>query len=96
MKLMWHVYILRCKDDSLYTGVTIDFKKRVVRHNSGKGASYTKFRRPVVLEYAERFGNKSEAQKREFEVKKFSRENKERLIRFGTGIRFPSPQKIEM
>jgi len=85
---MWYVYILRCKDDSFYTGISVDVEKRVKRHNSPKGAKYTRTRRPVELLYTEKFNTKIEAIKREIEIKRFSRENKRRLIKFGLGQRF--------
>ena len=87
---MWHVYILRCNDDSFYTGITTDIKERLVRHNCGSGSQYTKLRRPVELLYTECFENKGAAKKREIEIKGFSIANKKRLIKFGTGERFPT------
>ena len=91
---MWYVYLLRCSDNSFYTGVTIDLKKRVLCHNSGKGARYTRLRRPVVLEYAEKFDNKKAAEIREIEIKDLSYSNKEYLIKYGTGEGFPSARQI--
>jgi len=88
---MWHVYILKCNDASLYTGVAIDIKKRLQRHNRGVASKYTRSRRPVELLYAEKFDNKSEALRREIEIKSFSAKNKQRLLKFGLGQRFPSP-----
>jgi len=82
---MWYVYVLRCNDKSLYTGISTDVNKRLLRHNSGKGAKYTRHRRPVELVYVEEFITKSEALKREIEIKKLGKENKKRLIRFGLG-----------
>jgi len=87
---MWYVYILRCNDNSLYTGMTIDVKKRLIRHNSGKASKYTRSRRPVELLYVEQFALKQEALSREIEIKDFSLENKQRLIKFGEGRRSPS------
>ena len=61
---MNYTYILKCKDDSLYTGWTNDLKKRITSHNAGKGAKYTKARRPVELVYYEEFQTREEAMKR--------------------------------
>lgn len=77
---MYYVYLLRCKDGSLYCGYTNDVAARVETHNSGKGAKYTKSRLPVTLCYAESFETKSEALKREAEIKKLKRPEKEALI----------------
>jgi len=76
----WFFYIIRCSDDSLYSGITNDLKHRVKEHNSGKGAKYTLNRRPVVLVYSEKCAGISEARKREAQVKKWSKKNKERLV----------------
>ena len=75
-----YVYILRCYDGSLYTGWTTDLKQRVKAHNEGKGAKYTRSRRPVELVYHEEFETKSEALKREAAIKRMSREEKLTLI----------------
>ena len=78
----WHVYVLRCADMTLYTGVTTDVQRRVFEHNEAKlGAKYTKARRPVMLLYSESANNRSEAQKREAEVKKMSRAEKLQLVK---------------
>lgn len=77
---MTYTYIVKCKDDSLYTGYTTDIKNRINNHNSGKGAKYTKGRRPVELVYFETFESKSEALKREIAIKKLPRSKKEQLI----------------
>ena len=76
-----YVYILRCKDDSLYTGWCVDLKKRLALHNSGKGAKYTRSKRPCKLVYYEEISNKSEALKREIAIKKLSKAKKEDLVR---------------
>jgi putative endonuclease len=71
------VYMLRCADDTLYTGYTNDLKKRLKAHNLGKvGAKYTRSRRPVILVYSEECMDKSSAMQRECEIKKLSREKK--------------------
>jgi len=75
-----YTYIVRCKDNSLYTGYTTDIKNRVNNHNNGKGAKYTKGRRPVELVYFETFESKSEALKKEIAIKKLPRIKKEQLI----------------
>ncbi|MEJ7469588.1 GIY-YIG nuclease family protein, partial [Staphylococcus warneri] len=66
------VYIVQCKDHSLYTGYARDVEARIKQHNLGKGAKYTKARRPVVLVYQEMYDTKSEALKREYEIKQLS------------------------
>lgn len=79
--MTWSVYILKCADTSLYTGVTTDTKRRVKEHNSGKlGAKYTRARRPVELLYSEDCEDRSEACKREAAIKKLSRQQKLILI----------------
>ena len=78
---MNYTYILKCKDDSLYTGWTNDLKKRSTSHNAGKGAKYTKARRPVELVYYEEFQTREEAMKREYAIKQLSRKEKEALIK---------------
>ena len=78
---MNYTYILKCKDDSLYTGWTNDLKKRITSHNAGKEAKYTKARRPVELVYYEEFQTREEAMKREYAIKQLSRKEKEALIK---------------
>ena len=78
-----YIYIVRCKDGSLYTGYAKDIEQRIAKHNSGQGAKYTKIRRPVELVYQEMFDTKSEAMKREYEIKTFSRQKKLQLISEG-------------
>ena len=78
---MNYTYILKCKDDSLYTGWTNDLKKRITSHTAGKGAKYTKARRPVELVYYEEFQTREEAMKREYAIKQLSRKEKEALIK---------------
>ena len=77
---MNYTYILKCKDETLYTGWTNDIEKRLEAHNAGKGAKYTKTRRPVVLKYHEIFSTKQEAMKREWALKQLSRKEKLQLI----------------
>ena len=72
--------MLKCSDGTLYTGWTNDLEKRVEAHNSGKGAKYTKARRPVELAYYEEFETKEQAMKREYAIKQLGREEKQELI----------------
>ena len=78
---MHYVYVLRCADDTLYTGWTTNLDKRIQAHNDKKGAKYTKSRTPVALFYYEEFETKSEALKREAAIKKLSRIEKLKLKR---------------
>jgi putative endonuclease len=80
--MAWHVYIVRCADGTLYTGIAVDVVRRVAEHNGvGRlGARYTRARRPVVLVYQEPATNRSEAGRREYEIKRLRREEKARLI----------------
>ena len=78
----WFVYILECKDKTLYTGITNNIKKRIEQHNSSpEGAKYTRARRPVKCVYQEKQKNRSEATKREMAIKKLSRTEKLMLIK---------------
>lgn len=77
---MFYIYILECDDKSLYTGYTNDVSKRVLTHNLGLGAKYTRGRLPVTLLYSESFDTKSQAMKRECEIKRYSRQRKLALI----------------
>ena len=72
----WFVYIAKCSDQTLYVGISNDVKKRIEKHNSGKGAQYTKGRTPLKLIYTEKHKNKSEARKREIQLKGWSRKKK--------------------
>ncbi len=76
----WFFYIVRCRDDSLYSGITVDLEGRLREHNKGTGAKYTSGRRPVTLVYRERYDNVSKARKRELQIKGWSKAKKERLI----------------
>lgn len=80
MESVWHLYILRCKDGSLYTGITTDVEKRLEMQRSGKGAKYTRGRAPLELVYREECGDHSAALKRELEVKALPRKEKWMLI----------------
>jgi len=82
------VYILKCKDKTLYIGYTNNLKKRVFAHNNFKtGAKYTKARRPVTLLYSEKFRTKSKAMKREYELKQMTRKEKFDIIKTGFSIK---------
>ncbi|PID70604.1 hypothetical protein CSB37_00760 [bacterium DOLZORAL124_38_8] len=80
---MFFCYIARCSDESLYVGSCADLRLREVRHNAGAGALYTKYRRPVRIVYSESFASRKDAVKREMQIKKWRREKKENLIKFG-------------
>ena len=80
MDQSWFVYILRCKDDTLYCGITPDLEKRLEQHRSGKGAKYTRGRQPLELVYREECEDHSAALKLEYEIKKMQRDAKMRLI----------------
>ncbi len=77
---MWFLYILKCSDGKLYTGITTDVAKRLNRHNQKKASRYTRMRLPVELIYQETHPDKSTARKREMQIKKWSREKKLALI----------------
>ncbi len=76
-----YTYIVKCSDGTFYTGWTNDLTRRMEAHNQGRGAKYTKARRPVTLIYYETFETKEEAMKREYAIKRLSRKEKEELIR---------------
>ena len=81
---IWHVYMVRCSDGTLYTGITIDLEKRIEAHNSGKdGARYTRSRRPVKLVYSEQVESKSAAAKLECQIKRLPRDKKKRMVKMG-------------
>lgn len=77
---MNYTYIVECSDGTLYTGWTNNLERRLEAHNSGKGAKYTKTRRPVKIVYTETFETKEEAMSREFAIKRLSRQQKLNLI----------------
>lgn len=80
MNNKFYVYILKCSDNTLYTGYTTDIQKRLVTHNNGKGAKYTRARLPVNLAWFKELPSKSEALKEEIRIKKLSRKEKESII----------------
>ena len=79
-RIMWHVYIIKCSDGSLYTGTTTDVSRRVKAHNEKSGGSYTRTRAPVKLVYQEPCSNQSSALKREAQIKRWTKEKKLALI----------------
>ena len=80
MEKIWKLYILRCGDGSLYTGITLDVQARLAQHRDGTGAKYTRGRGPLELVYEETCGTHSEALKREHEVKSLPRVEKLKLL----------------
>lgn len=80
MDSTWQLYILRCRDGSLYTGITTDVQRRLEEHRSGKGAKYTRGRAPLELVYREYCGSHSDALKREIQIKALTRKEKKALI----------------
>ena len=79
----WYVYILRCGDGSLYTGITDNIPRRLAAHQAGRGAKYTRGRGPLKLVYLEEVSDKPAALRREIEIKRLKRAEKERLIESG-------------
>lgn len=77
---LWYVYILRCADNTLYTGITCDLARRLKEHNLGRGAKYTRGRGPVQLAFAETCNDRSAASKREYALKRMTSEQKRQLI----------------
>lgn len=77
---MWYVYLLRCADGTLYAGCTTDPRRRLQQHNAGRGAKYTRARRPVSLVYVEQAEDHSQALRREASLKRLSRKEKLALI----------------
>jgi len=78
---MWFVYILKCRDNSYYTGVTKDVMARLEKHNSGTGAKYTRMKRPCTIVYIENHMNEKAARRREREIKGWRHDKKDELIR---------------
>lgn len=91
----WSLYILRCGDGSLYTGIAVNVAKRLAAHRSGKGAKYTRGRGPLQLVYTQECGSHSDALRRELEVKALPREEKEKLISASQG-NHPATAEPEM
>ena len=81
---MYYLYILKCADETLYTGITVDLERRIEEHNSSKlGAKYTRARRPVKLVYSKKFRNRSVASKEEVKIKALTRKEKKEMIKAG-------------
>lgn len=78
--MTWTVYLARCSDGTLYTGVTTDLERRLAEHNAGCGASYTRSRVPLALVYREPAPDRSGALRREHAIKRLSRAEKEKLV----------------
>ena len=72
----WHIYIVRCKDDKLYTGITNNIERRLKQHNSGNGCRFTKYRIPVTLLFTQKARTRSAALKREAQIKSYPRKKK--------------------
>ena len=91
----WHVYIVRCADGTLYTGVAMNVARRIAEHNGDRanGARYTRARRPVNLAYHEKAANRSAACKREHRIKQLNRREKLALIAAGSRIISPANKK---
>jgi len=81
MNKTYYLYILRCKDNSLYTGITFDLEERIRKHNNGRGGKYTRSHKPVQLVYYEKYPDLSSARRRENEIKNWRKEKKENLIK---------------
>ncbi|MEK9155465.1 MAG: GIY-YIG nuclease family protein [Patescibacteria group bacterium] len=81
----WLLYILRCADDTLYTGITTDLRGRLAKHNSGKGAKYTRGRGPVEVVWHQRCASEGDAKRWEMEIKRLSKKQKEELVKAGEG-----------
>ena len=88
-----YFYVLECSDGSYYAGYTNNIDKRLLTHNEGKGAKYTRGRRPVVLRYVETYETKTEAMQAEYRFKQLSRSAKERIVLTG-GANHEGPEKL--
>jgi formylglycine-generating enzyme required for sulfatase activity/predicted GIY-YIG superfamily endonuclease len=88
----WFVYVVRCRDGSLYTGISTDVAARVARHNAGQGARYTRARRPVELIYTETKRSRSNALRREAAIKALPRAGKDHLVTYGKVVRRAPPR----
>lgn len=95
--MSWTVYILCCADDSLYTGITNDLKRRVHEHNNDnkKGARYTRARRPVSVIYQEACDDRSDASKREYELKQLTRQQKLKLLKKNNSLE-PTTKHVDV
>jgi predicted GIY-YIG superfamily endonuclease len=79
-RTMWFVYVLRCSDQTLYTGITTDTDRRLAEHNEGRGARYTRSRGPVALVYIERAPDRASALQREYEIKRMKAAEKREMV----------------
>lgn len=77
---MWHIYIIKCADNTLYTGTTTNISRRIKEHNHKKGGSYTRIRLPVMLLYSEAYLDRSKALRREAQIKQWTKKKKLALI----------------
>ena len=80
MEKQWYVYMVECRDGTLYTGITDDIPRRMEAHNTGKGAKYTRGRGPVTLVYQENAQSHSQALRREYQIKQLTRAEKQALL----------------
>lgn len=80
MQKPWYVYMLRCRDGSLYTGITTNIQKRITTHNAGKGAAYTRSRKPVLLAWFSQPLTETSARRQEAAIKKKNKKEKEEII----------------
>jgi len=78
--MFWHVYVIKCKDAKLYTGITNNLERRIKEHNCGNGCKFTKYRTPVKLVYTEDYPTRQEALRREAQIKRLERKEKLALI----------------
>lgn len=83
IKKNWFIYLIRCRNNSLYTGITTDVERRFLEHESGKGAKYLRGKGPLKLVFYEEVGTKSDASKLEHLIKKLSKKEKESIIKEG-------------
>ena len=86
---VWHLYMVRCRDGSLYTGITTDVMRRFADHKAGKGAKYLRGRGPIELVYKKRIGNRGAALKAEHRVKKLPKHKKEALVQSNGAVNLP-------
>jgi len=86
---LWFLYMIRCKGNMLYTGITTDIERRFKEHLAGKGAKFLRGKAPLELVYQTKIGNHSEALKEELRIKKLSKVLKEKMIKHHTNIHFP-------
>ena len=85
--MAYYTYIVRCSDNTLYTGYTNDLENRIMAHNEGRGAKYTRGRGPVELVYYEEYPTKEEAMSREWHIKRLTRPEKEKIIKLAKSDR---------